>query len=103
MSQTELLVAVAGMALVTYIPRMLPMVTLTDLDLSPFWRRFLHYIPAAALSALLFPGILEATGSPPVAAAGGISALILALKNFGLLAVVLISILTVFSLQMLFL
>ncbi|WCK55808.1 AzlD domain-containing protein [Aneurinibacillus sp. Ricciae_BoGa-3] len=53
---------VLGMAAVTYIPRMLPMVLLQDIQMPPFLNRFLGFIPFAALGALIFPGIIYSTG-----------------------------------------
>jgi len=59
------------MALVTYIPRMLPMVFLKNMRLAPWLNRFLRFIPYASLGALIFPGALFSV-NPPAAAAGGI-------------------------------
>ncbi|MCD8490587.1 MAG: AzlD domain-containing protein [Geovibrio sp.] len=60
------------MALVTYIPRMLPMVFLKNMHLAPWLNRFLRFIPYASLGALIFPGALFSV-NPPIAAAGGIA------------------------------
>ncbi len=87
------------MALVTYIPRMFPLVILSDLELTAFWRRFLYYIPPAALSALIFPGILGATDSSIIAVIGGIVAAIMAYLKFNLLTIVLSAIAAVFLFQ----
>ncbi len=89
------------MSLVTYIPRMFPLVILSDLELTSFWRRFLYYIPPAALSALIFPGILGATDSSIIAVAGGIVAALMAYLKFNLLTIVLSAIVAVFFLQFL--
>jgi branched-subunit amino acid transport protein len=53
---------VLGMAAVTYIPRMLPFFLLEKIRLSPFWKRFLRFIPFSALGALIFPEILFSVG-----------------------------------------
>jgi len=84
-----LLLVVAGMALVTYIPRMLPMVLLQDIKLSPFLNRFLKFIPYAAIGALVFPGLLYSTGSTASALAGGLVSAILAFFRLNLMLVVL--------------
>ncbi len=84
-----LLLVVAGMALVTYIPRMLPMVLLRDIKLSPFLNRFLKFIPYAAIGALVFPGLLYSTGSTASALAGGLVSAILAFFRLNLMLVVL--------------
>lgn len=50
---------VLGMAAVTYLPRLLPLILLTERPLPPFLRRFLLYVPYTALSALIVRGIME--------------------------------------------
>lgn len=50
---------VLGMAAVTYLPRLLPLIILTERPLPSFLRRFLLYVPYTALSALIVRGILE--------------------------------------------
>ena len=58
MSSTEYLLCIAGMGLVTYIPRWLPLFYLTDRRL-PLWLvEWLTFVPACILSALIFPAIL---------------------------------------------
>lgn len=103
MTGAEYMLIIAGMALVTYLPRMLPLVLLSDLELSPFWRRFLHFIPPAALTALTFPSIMTATESSAIALAGGLVALISAWFKVNLLLTVLAAISAVFVLQLLIL
>ena len=49
---------ILGMAVVTYIPRYLPIMFLTKYELPDPIRRWLSYVPVAVLSALLAPGIL---------------------------------------------
>lgn len=55
------LVLIIGMMLVTYIPRLIPLITLSKKPLPPKIRRLLTYIPYTALSALIVRGILQAT------------------------------------------
>ncbi|MDA8441678.1 MAG: AzlD domain-containing protein [Peptococcaceae bacterium] len=43
---------IAGMAIVTYLPRMLPMVVLNRFELPPLLVRWLRLIPPAVLAAL---------------------------------------------------
>lgn len=47
-----------GMALVTYLPRMLPIVVLSRFRLPPLLLRWLEFVPVAVLSALLASGLL---------------------------------------------
>lgn len=50
---------ILGMAAVTYIPRLLPLITLTNRELNPLLRRFLTYIPYTALSTIIVKGIID--------------------------------------------
>ncbi len=52
---------IVGMMLVTYIPRLIPLITLSKKPLPAKIRRFLTYIPYTALSALIIRGILQGT------------------------------------------
>ncbi len=54
---------IAGMVLVTFIPRFLPLVLLGNKKLPDKVVLWLSYIPAAVLSALLAPSILLKNGS----------------------------------------
>lgn len=49
---------IVGMALATYIPRMLPLAFLEKLKLPPFIQGVLKNVPYAILGALIFPGVL---------------------------------------------
>lgn len=97
-----LLAVVIGMALVTYIPRMLPLVFLQELNLPTKVEKLLEFIPAAVLGALIFPGILSATDSTASALAGGLAALILAHFDLNLIILVAGSVLTVLGWEILF-
>ncbi|MGE4588463.1 MAG: AzlD domain-containing protein [Acidaminococcaceae bacterium] len=58
----KLIYLVIAMALVTYIPRMLPMVLLQNVKLPVYVKAFMKLIPYAALGALIFPGALTSAG-----------------------------------------
>lgn len=60
MAQDTLLITIIGMALVTYLPRVLPAWTLRGRSLPPFVMAWLRYIPAAVLASLLVPSLLVA-------------------------------------------
>ncbi|GAB6098221.1 AzlD domain-containing protein [Halanaerocella petrolearia] len=87
---------IIGMAVVTYIPRMFPLVLLQKIKLPSFIKQILEFIPYAALGALIFPGILSSTGTVQSAMLGGMVAIILAFYRFNLLLIVLSSILGVY-------
>jgi branched-subunit amino acid transport protein len=61
-----------GMMAVTYIPRLIPLITLADRPLPPLAKRFLQFIPYTALGALIIPGVIDATPGKPAAALAGL-------------------------------
>ena len=58
---TYFLISVAIMALVTYLPRMLPLVIFRKKINNRYVRSFLNYVPYAVLAAMPFPAIFSAT------------------------------------------
>lgn len=48
---------IIGMGLVTYIPRMLPLVVFNSVKLPPFLQNVLKNVPFAILGALIIPGV----------------------------------------------
>ena len=104
MNYGMVLAATAVMAVVTYLPRMLPLAVFQRKIENKFIRSCLTDVPYAVLSAMTFPAILYATSDNPVtgipsAAAGLLVALVLAYRNRGLLTVALASTATVFAVQ----
>jgi branched-subunit amino acid transport protein len=67
-------IVIVGMMLVTYIPRLIPLVALSDKKLPAPVKRFLLFIPYTALGALIVPGVVNATPGRPSAALLGIGA-----------------------------
>ncbi|MFR6291211.1 MAG: AzlD domain-containing protein [Peptococcaceae bacterium] len=88
--------AVAVMAIVTYIPRMLPLTLMRRKIQNKFIRSFLYYVPYAVLAAMTIPGILYSTSNMVSAILGLIAAVFLAYKNKGLLLVALGAVAVVF-------
>ena len=62
---------IAGMALVTYLPRLIPLLFLGNRRIPHRVNAFLKCIPMAALGALIIPGAFQATPDLPVAALVG--------------------------------
>lgn len=60
---TKHLPLIVGMMLVTYLPRLLPLVALSRRPLPRPLPRFLGYIPFAALGALIIRGAAESAGA----------------------------------------
>lgn len=99
---------IIGMGLVTYIPRMLPLVVLKSEHINPFIQRVLKNVPFAVLGALIFPGIfmIHANSIYHVTFKeflfgflGGLTAFIIAYLDLNIIFVVLsaIAILSIFS------
>lgn len=51
---------IIGMGIATYIPRLVPLLFLTDKEVNPKLRRFLQYIPYTSLTILIIRGIVTA-------------------------------------------
>ena len=98
---SRILAAVFLMAVVTYIPRALPMTFIKKRLTSSFIRSFLYYVPYAALAAMTFPAILYSTGDLTSALIGMGVARGLAFYEKGLLIVALGAIAAVFFSQIL--
>lgn len=62
MAEKTQLMVILGMALVTYLPRLLPAWFLRGRELPGFLAAWLKYIPAAVLAALLLPSLLVEDG-----------------------------------------
>lgn len=58
MDQSLVFLTIIGMGLVTYLPRLLPMLLLSGRNLAPWISRWLAFVPATVLSALLAPGLV---------------------------------------------
>ncbi len=89
-------IAVLLMALVTYIPRVIPVSLFRKEIKSIYIKSFLKYVPYAVLGALTFPEIFYSTGNIYPAIAGTLIALYLAYKEKSLVIVALAAILTVY-------
>lgn len=58
MDQKIIFLTILGMALVTFLPRLLPVWFLSTRSLPRVVTTWLRYVPAAVLAAMLFPSIL---------------------------------------------
>ena len=94
-------IIIFGMTLVTYIPRMLPLVVLDAEKIPPFLARMLRNIPYAALGALIFPGILGIHDQLWYGLVGGIVAVGVAYTGAHLIVVVLSSVVVLSALALL--
>ncbi len=89
MNYPYLLSAIFVMALVTYLPRMLPLALFRKPIRSRFIRSFLSYVPYAVLAAMTFPAVFQSTSSYLSALVGLLVALVFAYLEKGLLTVAL--------------
>ena len=90
-----------AMAVTTYLIRALPLILLKKPIRSRFLTSFLHYIPAASLTAMTFPAILYATENVISGAVGLAVAVLLALQKKGLVVVAAVSCAAVFLAELL--
>ena len=96
----KILLMIVGMAIVTYIPRALPVAILNKINLSKRVAGVLQAIPYAALGALIFPGILSVNNELPfVGIIGGIIATLLAYLKLNITYVICGAVLVVIILQ----
>lgn len=96
MTLTKSIIAVCLMALVTYLPRVLPMAVFRHEIKSKYVKSFLYYVPYAVLGALTFPDIFTSTNSIPSAVTGTLVALFLSYKEKSLMIVAISSMLAVY-------
>jgi len=92
----KVLAGVLVMALVTYLPRVLPLAIFQNKIRSRFLTAFLSYVPYAVLGAMIFPDILYSTGHLPSAIAGLVIASAMAYFERGLLQVAVCAIIGVY-------
>ena len=78
----KIILLIIGMALVTYLPRVLPAIFQDRFQFPDWFQKWLKSIPYAALGALIFPGVLLVDKDQPlVGLLGGLTALALSLLN----------------------
>ena len=97
---TRVLICVLLMALVTYLPRVLPVTIFRKKIKSKYIRSFLDYTPYAVLGALTFPDVFYATGHGISAAAGAAGAILLGCFNRSLVEVAVAAIVVVYIVEM---
>jgi branched-subunit amino acid transport protein len=68
----DIFTVVLVMTAVTYIPRLVPMMFFRSDMIDPRIKRFLSYIPYAALGALILPGGINAVSGMPFVSITGI-------------------------------
>lgn len=66
------LTLIIGMTLVTYIPRLIPLVVLSNKKMNKNIEEFLRYIPYTSLSILIIRGIITASDGMRMATIAGV-------------------------------
>lgn len=102
MNLHKILLAVAVMAAVTYLPRIAPLVLFRKDIKSVYIKSFLRYIPFTVLGAMTFPDIFYSTGDILTALSGTVAALVLAFFEKSLVIVALGAIAAAFLAGILF-
>lgn len=87
MNYMRILICIFIMALLTYLPRMLPFTIFRRKIKNNFIKSFLSYVPYAVLASMTFPEILFSTSNIISATLGLIVSVILAKKGRSLLIV----------------
>jgi len=101
MNNLSVVLLFLSMALVTYVPRMLPFVLIDKMRFSPRTERFLRLIPYTAMAALIFPGVLSVDAARPwIGLLGGAAAALLGLRKKSAIVCVLAAVAVVFVLQL---
>ena len=79
----DLMQVALAMSVVTMIPRVLPMFFIRAETLPAPLQRFFACLPAAMLTALVFPGVASASGSTSLSLTGAAAALALGIFRVG--------------------
>jgi branched chain amino acid efflux pump len=105
MDETIVIVTLLGMAVVTYVPRLVPLWALSSRSLPPLVVTWLRYVPVAVLAAMLLPSLVIAeqrinlsTGN--IFLWGAIPAFLMAWKTRSLFGAVVAGMLTVAILRL---
>ncbi|MGN0765521.1 MAG: AzlD domain-containing protein [Christensenellales bacterium] len=96
----KLLIMIAVIAIVSYLPRVLPFVIFRGKIKNTFVKSVLNYMPYGILSAMIFPAVLYCTSSIWSALVGFVAAILASWRKLGLLPVALISTAAVFAVEL---
>ncbi|MCM3411271.1 MULTISPECIES: AzlD domain-containing protein [Bacillaceae] len=97
-----ILLMIIGMGLVTYLPRMIPLVALGQLKLPVFVQNVLKNVPYATLGALIVPGIFLISDDIVFGLVGAAAATLIAFTGANVIVVVMGSIGTLVLYSMFF-
>ena len=83
---------IIGLAVVTYLPRMIPLVFFNSDKIPPVIQNVLKNVPFAILGALIFPGILTISDDLLFGAIGAVAAILAAYLGANLIVVVMFAV-----------
>ena len=90
---TNILVLILLMTLVTYVPRAIPAVLIDKMRFGPKVEKFLRLIPYTAMAALIFPGVITVDAArPEIGIIGALVAGVLAWRKMPVIVCVLAAI-----------
>jgi branched-subunit amino acid transport protein len=93
----DLLIIIVLLALVTYLPRLLPMYFFNVERINMKLKLFLSFIPYAALGALILPGSINAISGKPIVSILGITcAAVIAWFNSNIIITIFLTIAAVY-------
>ena len=96
MNTGKILCAALIMALVSYLPRVIPLALFKNKIKNRFVQSFLMYMPYGVLAAMVFPDVFVSTASFVSAIPACVCALIMSYKKLGLMSVALSAVVVVF-------
>ena len=96
MSIIKILYAIMLMALVTYLPRVIPLAFFKNKIKNRFVQSFLMYMPYGVLASMVFPDVFASTASFVSAIPACVCALVMSYKKCGLMSVALCAVGVVF-------
>ena len=99
MSNAKILLIVALMAAITYLPRMIPLAVFREKIKNKYVQSLLLYMPYGILTAMTFPAVLSSTANLVSAICGFAVALALGYRRLGLFPVALGATATVFLVE----
>ena len=89
---SKILIIILGLAVVTYIPRMIPLVFFKSEKIPATAQNVLQNVPFAILGALIFPGILTINDDMMFGIIGAAAAFLAAYLGANLIIVVMLSV-----------
>ena len=96
MDQTEIILVILGMSIVTFLPRVLPF--FTEIDIEKY--SFLKFIPVAVFSSLALPDVFA--GLEPEKILAALAAIGIAYKTRRMFLTVFIAVVLLYTLRQLF-